>query len=215
MGFKRILYRATRKIYHRRVFFTMLCFYSFTLVVLLEFHLKYTKQQFLNSLDFVSRMSRSVKSVPDIMTPKDNNISRDRSAKSNMKAAAFGDEGDKIASSKQRDTFHRNHKDVPVIENIIFPTKMIVAQDEKWQRVTSDGKLYVFSAFFDILEGRPTVRILGINGNMYLPKPYCQFQFDKGEVMTVKGKVWMLPDHHEKEYVKYNFLFQPSGKCEP
>ena len=163
---------------------SLLCFYSFTLIVLLEFHLTYTKDHFSKSLDLAFRMSRSVKAFPENVKPEVDKVLK------KIKNIVSKDDKSRDAVKKQ---------DVQIIENIRFPNKKLDAEEEIWQGVTSDGKLYVFSAFYEILDDRPSVRVLGINGNTYLPKPYCQFRFDSGEILTVKGRIWMLPDHHEKQ----------------
>ena len=182
------MYLILRKIYRKRVIFTMLCFYAFTLVVILEFHLKYTKDQYDNSLDLVSRMSRSIKSLPGMEDSKNIKFDFNLAGKQNRR-----DDLPKQDITKNR------YRDVQVIENILFPTPILDAKDGTWQKVTSDGMLYVFSAFWEVNEAKPRLRVLGINGNTYLPKPYCQFQYTSDDLVTVKGKVWMLPDHHEKQ----------------
>ena len=184
----RTVYLILRKVYRKRIIFTLLCFYAFTLVVLLEFHLTYTKDHYDNSLDLVSRMSRSIKSLPGMEDNKNIKYGANLAVKHNRR-----DDLPKQDISKNR------YRDVQVIENILFPTPILDPKDGLWQKVTSDGMLYVFSAFWEVNEGRPRVRVLGISGNTYLPKPYCQFQYANDDLGTVKGKVWMLPDHHEKQ----------------
>ena len=185
----RTTYLILRKIYRKRVIFTLLCFYAFTLVVLLEFHLKYTKEHFVNSLDFVSRMSRSIKSLPGMEESKNIKNGINLTRKTNWR--------ENLPKQDRRDK--KRYRGVQVIENILFPRDIVDAKDDTWQKVTSDGMLFVFSAFWEMNEGSPRVRILGISGNTYLPKPYCQFQYAIDDLVTVKGKVWLLPDHHEKQ----------------
>ena len=98
-----------------------------------------------------------------------------------------------------RNTKNR-YRDVQVIENILFPKPVLDARDGTWQKVTSDMMLFVFSTFWEVNEAKPRLRVQSVfNGNTYLPKPNCQFQYTSDDLVTVKGKMWMLPDHDEKK----------------
>ena len=201
--FLKILFRIQKRIYRKRVILSVLCAYAFTIVILLDFHLKYTKDHFSQSLDVMPKISRSIKGLPDNV--KYNDPERANSDQLN-------DNNETIDMQKQEEGIGQNfssvggqkvrkklYTGVQVIENILFPIQDVQARDETWQMVTSDGKLYVFSAFYEVLDGKPAVRVLGLNGNMYLPKPYCQLQLEDDVMITVKGRVTMLPDHHEKQ----------------
>ena len=180
----KLLYRLSTKVYRKRVLITMVCFYSFTLMVLLEFHFTYTKDHYSKSLGVAMAMSRSVKGLSGNVKPKINTFLQ-----------KFRHAGD--GSLNVQETSFK-YQDVKIIDNILFTNYSLDVTQETWRTVTSDRKLYVFSAFFEFYDDRPRVRVLGINGNEYLPKPYCQFGYQSGDIVTVKGTVWMLPDHHEK-----------------
>ncbi|KAL4216350.1 hypothetical protein ACF0H5_024077 [Mactra antiquata] len=103
----------------------------------------------------------------------------------------------------------RVYKTAEKIANFKFNNTPPV-KDAVWQNIMEDGTFMIFSAVLMNNSGaEPFIRGLAMNGNYYMPRFYCEYQYQDNSIVTVKGlKPWMLPDHHEKEY-KTQFLNCP------
>lgn len=97
------------------------------------------------------------------------------------------------------------YPDVEVVKNPEL-TNIPIAQELMWQNISEDGTFMIFSAFVDRINGQPYIKALAINGNNFLPKFYCEMTYEHADTVTTKGKLWMLPDHHEMIF-KTVFLF--------
>ena len=94
--------------------------------------------------------------------------------------------------------FKSKYPNVEVVKNFEFDTSPEV-KEGLFQNITKDGTFLLFSAFLDFIYGQPYIKILAINGNSFLPRFCCEITYTDGNpVITTKGKIWMLPDHHEK-----------------
>lgn len=89
------------------------------------------------------------------------------------------------------------YPNVDIVDNFHFNTVPEVKKNI-FQNITKDGTFLVFSAILDNINGQPYIKILAINGNTFLPKIYCEMTFETSVIVTTKGRIWMLPDHHEK-----------------
>ncbi|XP_045184302.2 beta-1,4-galactosyltransferase galt-1-like [Mercenaria mercenaria] len=99
------------------------------------------------------------------------------------------------------------YPNVEVVNNFHFDNTPDI-KEGIFQNITEDGTFLLFSAYLDNINGQPYIKVLAINGNTYLPKFYCEVTNHNNFVVTTKGKIWMLPDHHEKIY-KTVFLYCP------
>lgn len=123
-----------------------------------------------------------------------------RDGKETAKVSEIGQQ-QKVTDKKVPGTVDKDAKskysNVEIVHNFEFkmqrePLEMV------WQNITEDGTFLIYSAYFDNIHGHPYVRALALNGNTFLPKFFCEITYGNDVIVTVKGTIWMLPDHHEK-----------------
>lgn len=117
-------------------------------------------------------------------------------------------DGNKVEKAFKKLPISRSkYPDVEIIDNFHFDITPDV-RENLFQNITKDGTFLLFSAILDHINGQPYIKVLAINGNTFLPKFYCEVTYSGDAVVTTRGKIWMLPDHHEKIY-KTVFLYCP------